>query len=132
MIAYHGTDSEEKKSNILKQGFRPCADGNYGTAIYLTSHFELARDYTVIDTNYNDDLVIPVHIYNKDIKCLQYRTIARILGGKCVNNPSFESALELQEAALYCKNHGIKALLIQYDYYDEIAVYDKDIIRRIG
>lgn len=132
MIAYHGTISKGRKLNILKNGFMFCEYGNYGKAIYLTTHFELARDYTVIDGKYDDDLVIPVHICNKDIKCLQYRTIARRLGKVCPKNPSFESALALTEVESYCKKNRIKALLIQYNYYDEIVVYDKNVIKKIG
>lgn len=131
---YHGTLSEQSKQSIIENGFKMCADGNYGTGVYLTSHYELAMDYT-----YNDDdrkqhkeWVIPVHIYNRDIKILQYKTIAKRLGKKCAVNPDFETALEMPETEEYAAKNGIKALMIKYDYYDEVVVYDPTVIRKIG
>ena len=132
MIVYHGTNSVLKKKNILQEGFELCKDGNYGAGIYFTLHFDLARDYTYMDGKCNDDLVIPVQIYNRNIKCLQYKTIAKRLGNECFKNPSFETAIEIPEVEVYCKKHGIPALLIQYDYYDEVVVYEKDVIRKVG
>ena len=132
LILYHGTESKESKDDILENGFKICKDGNYGAGIYLTSHFELAQTYTNTGNGYCDDLVIPVRIYNKDIKCLQYRTLAHRLGKECIDNPSFEDALEMPEAEVYCRHNHIKALLIQYDYYDEVVVFDATVIRKIG
>lgn len=134
MILYHGTDSEDKKQSILLNGFNICTDGNYGNGIYLTSFYDLAMDYTFSDEDkeQHSEWVIPVRIHNKDIKMLQYRTLANRLGQKCVGNPPFENALEIPEAEQYAKENGIKALLIQYDYYDEVVVYDESVIKKIG
>lgn len=132
LILYHGTKTKESKNDILKNGFKICKDGNYGSGVYLTSYYELAQAYTNIGSGYNDDLIIPVHIYNKDIKCLQYKTIAHRLGKECFENPSFETALEMPEVENYCKDNKIKALLIQYNYYDEVVVFDVSAIRKIG
>ncbi len=131
---YHGTSSEQAKQSIINNGFKICTDGNYGNGIYLTSHFELAMDYTYDenDRKNHDEWVIPVRIYNRDIKILQYKTIANRLGKQCVKNPDFETALELPEVEEYAKNNGIKALMIQYNYYDEVVVYDSSVIRKIG
>lgn len=111
-----------------------CTDGNYGVGIYMTSYFDLARDYTYndCDKNYHEEWIIPVHIYNRDIKILQYKTLANRLGRKCAKNPDFETALEMPDVEKYAKNNEIKALMIQYDYYDEVVVYDPKIIRKIG
>ncbi len=132
MTLYHGTETEERKQSIIKDGFKICNDGNYGNGIYLTSHFDLAQTYTNTGNGYQDNLVIPVRIYNRDIKCLQYNTIAHKLGKECHENPSFETALEMPEVELYCKSNGIKAFLIQYDYYDEVVVFDPSVIKKIG
>lgn len=134
MKLYHGTESEQARQSILTNGFKMCADGNYGTGIYMTSHFELARDYTYNDYDkmHHEDLVIPIHIYNRDIKILQYKTLANRLGKKCTKNPDFETALEMPEVGEYAKKNGIKALMIQYNYYDEVVVYDPSAIRKIG
>ena len=133
MILYHGTETKESKEDILKNGFKICKDGNYGSGIYMTSHYDLAQTYTNTGNNgYCDDLVIPIRIYNKDIKCLQYKTLAHRIGKKSIDNPSFETALEMPEVESYCKNNGIKALLIRYDYYDEVVVFDSSVIRKIG
>lgn len=132
LILYHGTKTKEAKEDILKNGFKICKDGNHGSGIYLTSHFELAQTYTNTGNGYQDNLVIPVHIYNKDIKCLQYKTLAHKIGKECINNPSFETALEIPETEEYCRHNGIKALLIQYDYYDEVVVFDSSVIRKVG
>lgn len=134
MKLYHGTTSKQAKESIIRNGFRLCSDGNYGTGIYLTSHFELARDYTYNenDGKRHDDLVIPVHIYNKDIKILQYKTISNRLGKQCDKNPNFEIALEIPEVEEYAKKNGIKALMIQYSCCDEVVVYDPSVIQKIG
>ena len=134
MILYHGTSSKQAKESIINNGFKICTDGNYGTGIYLTSHFELAMDYTYNDKDRknHEELIIPVHIYNRDIKILQYKTLANRLGKICKKNPDFETALELPEVEEYARNNGIRALLIQYNYYDEIVVYDPSVIRKIG
>ena len=92
----------------------------------------LAQTYTNTGNGYQDNLVIQVHIYNKDIKCLQYKTLAHKIGKECINNPSFETALEIPETEEYCRHNGIKALLIQYDYYDEVVVFDSSVIRKVG
>lgn len=70
MKLYHGTSSEQAKQSIIKNGFKICTDGNYGNGIYLTSYFELAMDYTYNNTDRknHEELIIPVHIYNRDIK----------------------------------------------------------------
>ena len=134
MILYHGTSSKQAKESIINNGFKICTDGNYGNGIYLTSHFELAMDYTYNDKDRknHEELIIPVHIYNRDIKSLQYKTLANRLGKICKKNPDFETALELPEVEEYARNNGIRALLIQYNYYDEIVVYDPSVIRKIG
>lgn len=134
MILYHGTSSKQAKESIINNGFKICTDGNYGNGIYLTSHFELAMDYTYNDKDRknHEELIIPVHIYNRDIKILQYKTLANRLGKICKKNPDFETALELLEVEEYARNNGIRALLIQYNYYDEIVVYDPSVIRKIG
>lgn len=134
MKLYHGTASEQSKQSILSNGFKMCTDGNYGVGIYMTSHFELAMDYTYNDKDRknHEELVIPVQIYNRDIKILQYKTLANRLGKICNKNPDFETALEMPEVEEYARNNGIKALLIQYDYYDEVVVYDPSVIRKIG
>ncbi|WP_304430955.1 hypothetical protein [Romboutsia ilealis] len=134
MILYHGTSSKQAKESIINNGFKICTDGNYGNGIYLTSHFELAMDYTYNDKDRknHEELIIPVHIYNRDIKILQYKTLANRLGKICKKNPDFETALELPEVEEYARNNGIRALLIQYNYYDEIVVYDPSVIRKIG
>ena len=49
-----------------------------------------------------------------------------------IENPSFETALEMPEVENYCKDNKIKALLIQYNYYDEVVVFDVSAIRKIG
>lgn len=134
MKLYHGTSSEQAKQSILTNGFKMCTDGNYGVGIYMTSHFDLARYYTYndFDKTYHDDLIIPIRIYNKDIKILQYKTLANRLGKICKKNPDFETALEMPEVEEYAKNNGIKSLMIQYNYYDEVVVYDSGVIRKIG
>jgi len=134
LILYHGTSSEQTKQSIINNGFKICTDGNYGNGIYLTSHFELAMDYTYNDKDRknHEELIIPVHIYNRDIKILQYKTLANRLGKICKKNPDFETALEMPEVEEYARNNGIRALLIQYNYYDEIVVYDPSVIRKIG
>jgi hypothetical protein len=134
LILYHGTSSKQAKESIINNGFKICTDGNYGNGIYLTSHFELAMDYTYNDKDRknHEELIIPVHIYNRDIKILQYKTLANRLGKICKKNPDFETALELPEVEEYARNNGIRALLIQYNYYDEIVVYDPSVIRKIG
>lgn len=134
LILYHGTSSEQAKQSIINNGFKICTDGNYGNGIYLTSHFELAMDYTYNDKDRknHEELIIPVHIYNRDIKILQYKTLANRLGKICKKNPDFETALEMPEVEEYARNNGIRALLIQYNYYDEIVVYDPSVIRKIG
>lgn len=134
LILYHGTSSKQAKQSIINNGFKICTDGNYGNGIYLTSHFELAMDYTYNDKDRknHEELIIPVHIYNRDIKILQYKTLANRLGKICKKNPDFETALEMPEVEEYARNNGIRALLIQYNYYDEIVVYDPSVIRKIG
>jgi len=134
LILYHITSSEQTKQSIINNGFKICTDGNYGNGIYLTSHFELAMDYTYNDKDRknHEELIIPVHIYNRDIKILQYKTLANRLGKICKKNPDFETALEMPEVEEYARNNGIRALLIQYNYYDEIVVYDPSVIRKIG
>jgi len=131
---YHGTPSEQAKLSIINNGFKMSTDGKYGIGIYMTSHFELASEYTYneINKDYNDDLIIPVRIYNRDIKILQYKTLANRLGKKCTINPDYYIVSELPKAEEYAKNNGIKALMIQYDYYDEVVVYDPSVIRKIG
>lgn len=134
MKLYHGTSSEQAKQSIIKNGFKICTDGNYGNGIYLTSYFELAMDYTYNNTDRknHEELIIPVHIYNRDIKILQYKTLSNRLGKICKKNPDFETALELPEVEEYARNNGIRALMVQYNYYDEVVVYDPSVIRRIG
>lgn len=131
---YHGTSSEQMKQSIINNGFKICTDGNYGNGIYLTSHFELAMDYTYNDEDRkkHEELVIPVKINNRDIKILQYKTLANRLGKKCEKNPDFETALEMPEVEEYARDNGIRVLMIQYNYYDEVVVYDPGVIREIG
>lgn len=122
------------KQSIINNGFKICTDGNYGNGIYLTSHFELAMDYTYNDEDRkkHEELVIPVKINNRDIKILQYKTLANRLGKKCEKNPDFETALEMPEVEEYARDNGIRVLMIQYNYYDEVVVYDPGVIREIG
>lgn len=66
------------------------------------------------------------------IKILQYKTLSNRLGKICKKNPDFETALELPEVEEYARNNGIRALMVQHNYYDEVVVYDPSVIRRIG
>ena len=134
MILYNGTPSERAKLSIINNGFKMSTDGKYGAGIYMTSYFELASEYTYneINKDYSNDLIIPVRIYNRDIKIMQYKTLANRLGEKCKINPDYYIVSELPKAEEYARNNGIRALLIQYNYYDEIVVYDPSVIRKIG
>ena len=46
--------------------------------------------------------------------------------------PDYYIVSELPKAEEYARNNGIRALLIQYNYYDEIVVYDPSVIKKIG
>ena len=132
MILYHGTDSVEAKKNILRNGFKSSKRGVFGTGIYCTLDYKLALSYTDSGEGEDENLVIPIRVYNKNVSIYQYKTLSTRAGIDCDRNPYFYRAHDIMNAKMYCDKCGIKAILVLYEDTNEAVIYDPLVIEKIG